>query len=228
MAVSDSIARAASNPVDILLVDTRQLVRTGIERVLTDSGYLAVSDGVGGFDEAIRRARIRQPRIILVNMAGSAVDVLDGVRKIHRQFSEVRVLVLTSESDLIIQERLLQSGVAGVVSNTCSVDELYNAIDTVLDGQRYVSVSLAKKLAERRMPGREGTPFDQLTHRELQILLLVAAGRNAAVIARDLCLTQKTVNSYRNRLLEKLHANTEVELMYLALRYGLVNIPSCA
>jgi two-component system invasion response regulator UvrY len=118
--------------------------------------------------------------------------------------------------------------VAGVVSNTCSVDELYNAIDTVLDGQRYVSVSLAKKLAERRMPGREGTPFDQLTHRELQILLLVAAGRNAAVIARDLCLTQKTVNSYRNRLLEKLHANTEVELMYLALRYGLVNIPSCA
>jgi two-component system invasion response regulator UvrY len=228
MVVSRSFAQAASSSVDILLVDSRQLVRAGIERVLADSGYLAVSAGVAGFDEAIRRARTRPPRVILVNMPGSAVDVLDGVRKIHRQFADIRVLVLTDESDLIIQERLLQSGVAGVISNTCSVDELYVAIQTVLSGQRYVSNSLAQKLAERRMPGGAATPFDQLTHRELQILLLVAGGKNTSAIARDLCLTQKTVNSYRNRLLEKLHAGTEVDLMYLALRYGLVSIPCYA
>lgn len=225
MAVSRSYAQAASSPIDILLVDTRQLVRAGIERVLADSGYLTVSAGVAGFDEAIRIARTRPPRIILVNLPGSAVDVLDGARKIHRQFADIRVLVLTDASDLIVQERLLQSGVAGVVSSTCSVDELYTAIETVLAGQRYVSKSLAQKLAERCMPGSGGTPFDQLTHRELQILLLVAAGKNTSVIARELCLTQKTVNCYRNRLLEKLHAGTDVELMYLALRYGLVTIP---
>jgi len=227
MTISPSFARAVDSPVDVLLVDARQLVREGIERVLSDSGYLSISAGVNSFDAALRHARTRVPDLILVNLPGAAVDVLDGVRKIHRQFAEVPVLVLSGESDLIIQERLLQSGVAGVVCSTCSVDELYQAIDTVLNGERYVSDSLARKLAERQLPGATGTPFDQLTHRELQILLLIAEGRTVSAIARALCLTRKTVNSYRNRLLEKLRAGTEVELMHLALQYGLVNIPCC-
>lgn len=224
MAVSTSLAQLA-RPYDILLVDDRQLVRAGIERILTDSGYLSVSAGVASFDEAIRFARRETPAIILVNLPGCTVDVLDGARKIQRQFNEIRLVVLSDESDLLIQERLLQAGVAGVVSSACSVAELYAAIDSVLGGERYVSDSLAKRLAERRMPGAVHSPFDCLTHRELQILLLVATGKGAATIARELCLTQKTVNSYRNRLLEKLKARTEVELMHLALRHGLVSIP---
>lgn len=225
MVLSRPFVQAEDSPVDILLVDSRQLVRAGIERVLLDSGHLAVCGEAGSCDEAIRLARTRRPRIILVNLPGSTVDVLDGARKIHRQFPDVMVLVLTDESDLIIHERLLQAGVAGCISSFCSVDELFKAIDSVLQGQRYISDSLARKLAERRLPGEGGSPFDQLTHRELQILLLVADGKNTSTIARELCLTQKTVNGYRNRLLEKLHANTEVELMHLAVRHGLVRIP---
>jgi two-component system invasion response regulator UvrY len=203
MASSGSFAQAADRRIEVLLVDSRQLVRAGIERVLTDSGYLTVCGSVAGFDEAIRRARTRPPQLVLVNLPGAAVDVLDGARKMHRQFSSLRMLVLIDESELIVQERLLQTGVAGMVNGNCPVEELYNAIDTLLGG----------------------TPFDSLTHRELQILLLVAAGRSAETIARELCLTRKTVNSYRNRLLEKLQVATDVELMHLALRYGLVRIP---
>lgn len=225
MAATRSTAQAADSPIDILLVDSRQLVRAGIERVLVDSGYLTVCASVSGFDEAIRRARTHLPQLVLVNQPGAAVDLLDGARKMQRQFAAMRMLVLIEPTDLILQERLLQTGVAGMVDSDCSVDELYVAIDTVLGGERYVSNSLAQQLAQRRMPGRARTPIDSLTHRELQILLLVAGGRSAAAIARELCLTRKTVNSYRNRLLEKLHAGTDVELMHLALRYGLVRIP---
>ncbi len=225
MAVSGSFVHAADRPVEVLLVDSRQLVRTGIERVLTDSGYLVVCASVAGFAEAIRCARIQLPQLMLVNLPGERVDVLDGVRKVQRQFSNMRVVILTDPSDLIVQERLLQSGVAGLLNGNCAPEELFVAIDTVMGGQRYVSKSVAQKLAERRMPGRSATPFDGLTHRELQILLLVAAGRSAAAMARELCLTRKTVNSYRNRLLDKLQANTDVELMHLAMRYGLVSLP---
>lgn len=218
-------AQADGNQVEVLLVDARQLARAGIERVLSDSGYLAVSGEAASCDDAIRLARQRTPRIILINLPGATVDVLDGVRKLHRQFPDIRLLVLTEESELIIQERLLQAGVAGCLSSYCSVDELFTAIDTLMRGERYISDSLARKLAERRLPGRESSPFDALTHRELQILMMVAEGKATTAIARNLCLTQKTVNGYRNRLMEKLQARTEVELMHLASRHGLVRIP---
>ena len=106
-----------ADPVDILLVDSRRLVRSGIERVLNDSGYLTVSAGVSNFDEAIRLARSQAPRIMLVNLPGLAVDLLDGARKIQRQFAEISLVVLADEADFIVQERLLQSGVAGIVNS---------------------------------------------------------------------------------------------------------------
>ena len=224
MLVSGPLVQAQQCPVEILLVDSRRLVRSGIVRVLSDSGYLTVSGEASSCDEAIRLARKQPPQLVLVNLPGSTVDVLDGVRKMRRQFPDIGVLVLSDETDLIIQERLLQAGIAGCLSSSCSVEELFGALDAVLRGERYVSDSLARKLAERRLPGNGKTPFDQLTHRELQILLLVSEGKNTSAIARDLCLTQKTVNGYRNRLLEKVRAKTEVELMHLAARHGLVRI----
>jgi two-component system invasion response regulator UvrY len=211
-------------PVQVLLVDSRELVRAGIKRVLSDSGDVAVSAEVASCDEAIRLARQQQPHIVMVSLSGSSVDILDGARKILRQFPDIRVLVLSDESDLIIQERLLKFGVAGCLSSLCSVEELFAAIDTVLKGERYISDSLAQKLAQRRLAGHESSPFDELTHRELQILLLVAEGKDTPTIAKALCLSRKTVNGYRNRLLAKFHMQTEVELMHLAIRHGLVRV----
>ena len=122
------------------------------------------------------------------------------------------------------RKRLLQAGVSGCVSNLCSVEELFAAIETVVKGERYISDSLARKLAERRLPGHRGSPFDKLTQRELQVFLLVAEGSSTSAIARELCLSRKTVNGYRNRVLGKLHVQTEVELMHLAIRPGLVKV----
>ncbi|MEN8803213.1 MAG: response regulator transcription factor [Thiogranum sp.] len=224
MAALTPSTQAEDNPVDILLVDSRQLVQAGIERVLSDSGHLTVSDAAANCNEAIRLARRQQPQIIMINLPASSVEVLDGAGKILRQFPDVPVLVLADESDLIMQERLLRAGVAGCVSSLCSVEELFAAIETVLKGERYISDSLARKLAERRLPGREGSPFDQLTHRELQVFLLVAEGNSTLAIAKQLCVTRKTVNGYRNRVLEKLHMQTEVGLMHLAIRHGLVKV----
>ena len=217
-------SKKADKPVQVLLVDSRELVRAGIKRVLSDSDEVTVSGEVASCDEAIRLARQQQPHIVMVSLPGSSVDILDGARKIRRQFPDIRLLILSDESDLVIQERLLNCGVAGCLSSLCAVEELFAAIDTVMKGERYISDSLAQKLAQRRLPGHEGSPFDALTHRELQIFLLVAEGKNTATIAKELCLSRKTVNGYRNRLLAKFHMQTEVELMHLAIRHGLVRV----
>lgn len=225
MAVLRPVARAEDSPIDVLLVDSRRLVRQSIQRLLSDSDYLAVTGEASNCDEAIRLARTCQPHIVILNLPGATVDVLDGARKLGRQFPDIRVLVLADEADIIIQERLLQAGVAGCVSSGCSLEELVVAIDSVLAGERYISDVLAQKLAERRLPGQGGSPFDQLTHREMQILLLVVEGKSTRTIARELCLTQKTVNGYRHRLLEKLGVGTEVALTHLAIREGLIRVP---
>ena len=225
MAVLRPFARAEDNPVDVLLVDSRRLVRQSIQRLLSDSDHLSVTGEASSCDEAIRLARTCQPHVVILNLPGASVDVLDGARKLERQFPEIHVLVLADEADILIQERLLQAGVAGCISSGCSLEELISAIDTILSGERYLSDVLAQKLAERRLPGQAGSPFDQLTHREMQILLLVVEGKNTRSIARALCLTQKTVNGYRHRLLEKLNVGTEVALTHLAIREGLIRIP---
>ncbi|VAW78048.1 hypothetical protein MNBD_GAMMA15-1727 [hydrothermal vent metagenome] len=225
MAVLRPYARAEDNPVDVLLVDSRRLVRQSIQRLLSDSDFLAVTGEAASCDEAIRLARTCQPHVVILNLPGANVDVLDGARKLGRQFPDIRVLVLADEADIIIQERLLQAGVAGCITSSCSLEELISAIDAVLAGERYLSDVLAKKLAERRLPGQSISPFDQLTHREMQILLLVVEGKNTRSIARELCLTQKTVNGYRNRLLEKMGVDTEVAMTHLAVLEGLIRIP---
>ncbi len=220
-----SAAQIIDDPVELLLVDNRQLVRAGIERVLEDSGYRVASGEATSCDDAIRLIRNRRPRIVLVNLQTSSVDVLDGVRKMLRQVPSIQVLVLVEEADLMVLERLLRAGVSGCVCSRCSIDELRTAIKEVLGGKCYLSDTLAGKLAERRLPDAGTSVFDRLTHRELQILLLLAQGKKASIIARDLCLARKTVNGYRNRLLEKLHAGTDVELMHLAARHGLISVP---
>lgn len=225
MAVSRRSLEVETDPIRILLVDRSKLVRSAIERVLCDAGFVVVAGDANSCNAAIRLARKQQPQVILVNLPDSSVELLDGARKIHRQFPQVQILVLTELNDSVIQERLLHVGVAGCISSGCDAEELFTAINTVLQGRRYLSGSLAQKLAERRLAGNEARFFDKLTHRELQILLLVAEGRNTSSIARELCLTQKTVNGYRNRLLEKLQVRTEVELMHVALLHGLVRIP---
>lgn len=210
----------------MLLVENRQLVRAGLQRVLEDTGCFQVSAAVADCDEAIRMIRKQLPDVIIVNLYGSLAGLLDGARKLRRQFPKLRLLVMAPEHDLIIQDRLLQFGVAGCIDSHCSIDELMAAVDVICRGGRYISDRLAQQLAGYRLPGDNSLPFDELTHRELQILLLVAEGKNTLSIARELCLTQKTINTYRNRLLDKLGIETDVGLVHLALEHGLVRLPT--
>ncbi|HHJ14204.1 MAG TPA: response regulator [Gammaproteobacteria bacterium] len=223
MSVTRPAARAEDAPIDILLVDPHRLVRQSLQRLLSDFEGVLVRGEVASCDEAIRLARKACPRVVLLNLGGA--EVLEGARKLARQFPGVQVLVLADEADLVIQERLLQGGVAGCISNQAGREELHQALSAIMSGQRYISESLARRLAERRLPGGAASPFEGLSHREMQILLLVVEGKSTRAIARELCLTQKTVNGYRHRLLVKLGVETEVGLVHLAIREGLLRIP---
>jgi two-component system invasion response regulator UvrY len=224
MAVIKPASQLQQQSVSILLVESRQLLRAGLQRVLEDASKVRVLAGVANFDEAIRETRKQQPDIIIASVHSSVTGLLDGARKLCRQFPKVSLLIIAQEEELVIPDRLLQSGIAGCIDSRCSIEELLMAVDSLSHGGRYISDNMAQQLATFRVPGENSVPFAELTHRELQILLLVAEGRNTQGIARELCLTQKTINTYKNRMLDKLGVDTDVALVHLAIRHGLVHL----
>ena len=123
----------------------------------------------------------------------------------------------------IQQARLLQIGAAGYITKGSSMDEMVQAIRAVRSVQRYISPEIASCLAFRHVnTDKDESPFESLSERELQVMLMITKGTKVQDIADKLCLSPKTVNSYRYRIFEKLGVKNDVELTLLAIRHGLV------
>lgn len=211
-------------PIRVLLVDDHALVRAGIRRLLEDAGNVTVISESANTQEAMQATRRERPDVVLMGMNGLCLAVLDGARRFQRQFPAVKLVVMSVDASMVIPDRLVQSGIQGCLTKNCTEEELLEALHTVHRGERYISLQLARQLADKRLSDEPRSPFELLSHRELQVALLVSQGRNTAQIAETLCLTGKTVNGYRCRIMDKLGVRTEVQLTHLALRHGVIEL----
>jgi len=209
--------------IKVLLVDDHELVRIGIKRLLQDvSGMKVVGESATG-EEAIRLAKSLIPDVVLMDVQMPGIGGLEATRKMIRHNPDLKVLALTVCDDEPYPSRLLQAGAAGYITKGCAPDEMIRAIRTVHVGQRYISSEIAQQLALKRFAKDEDSPLDILSERELQIMLMITSGQKVQEISEKLCLSPKTVNSYRYRIFEKLGINSDVELTLLSIRLGLVD-----
>jgi two-component system, NarL family, invasion response regulator UvrY len=211
-------------PIRVLLVDDHALVRAGIRRLLEDAGNVIVINESGNSQDAMQAARQERPDVVLMGMNGLCLAVLDGARRFQRQIPAAKIVVMSVDASMVIPDRLVQSGVQGCLTKNCTEVELLEALETVHRGERYISLQLARQLANKRLSTDPKSPFELLTHRELQVALLVTQGKSTTQIAKTLCLTGKTVNGYRSRIMDKLGVRTEVQLTHLALRHGVIEL----
>jgi two-component system invasion response regulator UvrY len=116
----------------------------------------------------------------------------------------------------------MDAGASGYLTRDCDEAELLLAIKTVAGGRRYIGSEAAKLLALSVLPGASGSPFEELSAREMEVMLKLSDGRRIPDIASLMCLSPKTVSTYKYRILGKLGARSEVEMMRMAMRYGLV------
>jgi len=208
--------------IKVLLVDDHELVRIGIKRLLQDvTGIKVIAESPSG-EEAIRLAKSVIPDVVLMDVQMPGIGGLEATRKMIRHNPDLKVLALTVCDDEPYPSRLLQAGAAGYITKGCDPDEMIRAIRTVHAGQRYISSEIAQQLALKRFSKDEKSPLDILSERELQIMLMITSGQKVQEISDKLCLSPKTVNSYRYRIFEKLSINSDVELTLLAIRLGLV------
>ncbi len=207
-----------------MVVDDHDLVRTGITRMLADIDGLQVIGQAESGEECLRRVRELKPDVVLMDVRMPGIGGLEATRKLLRSFPDMRVIAVTACEDDPFPTRLLQAGAAGYLTKGAALEEMVHAIRRVFAGERYLSPQIAQQLALKPFQTPiDSTPFDLLSEREIQIALMIASCQKVQAISDKLCLSPKTVNTYRYRIFEKLGIDSDVELALLAVRHGMVD-----
>ncbi|HCJ27878.1 MAG TPA: two-component system response regulator UvrY [Pseudomonas sp.] len=210
--------------IRVLVVDDHDLVRTGISRMLADIDGLQVIGQAESGEAAIKKSRELKPDVVLMDVKMPGIGGLEATRKLLRSHPDIKVIAVTICEEDPFPTRLLQAGAAGYLTKGAALDEMIQAIRMVFAGQRYISPQIAQELALKSFqPKVNGSPFDLLSEREIQIALMIANCQKVQTISDKLCLSPKTVNTYRYRIYEKLSVTSDVELALLAVRHGMVD-----
>lgn len=187
-------------------------------------GYQVVGDAKSG-EEAVTKARILKPDVVLMDVKMPGMGGLEATKKLLTVNPVIKIIAVTACDDDLYPTRLMQAGAVGYVTKGAEFTEITDAIDKVTRGDLYMSNSIAQQLALKTFSGgaAQESPFEKLSQRELQTAMLIANGQKVNDIANTFCVSPKTVNSYRYRIFEKLAINSDVELTLLAVKHNLLD-----
>ena len=210
--------------IQILIIDDQALVRTGLRHILDQSNEITKITEASSGEAALKRCRKICPDVILLSVNLPGLTGFEVTRKLKCSHPRARVIVLAKHAKPPYPMRMMDAGASGYLTRDCDADELLLAIKTVAGGQRYIGSEAAKQLALSMLCGSaSGSPFEDLSAREMEVMLKITDGRRIPDIASLMCLSPKTVSTYKYRILGKLGARSEVELVRMAMRYGLVD-----
>jgi two-component system, NarL family, invasion response regulator UvrY len=206
----------------VLIADDHTVVRVGIKEILREALGKVEFGEAETAEQALEHAwKEHWAAVILdVTMPGrSGIDILE---EIKRERPRLPVLILSVHPEEQFARRALKAGASGYLTKDALAEELVRAVRKVLAGGRYVSASLAEKLASDLTQASDRPRHEDLSNREFQILRMIAAGRSTKEIAHELSLSVKTVSTYRARILLKLDLSTNAEIIRYALQHRLV------
>jgi two-component system invasion response regulator UvrY len=209
--------------IRVLLVDDHKLVRTGVRKILEAADGIDVIGEASSGEEGIQLARKLRPDIILMDMHMPGIGGLEATRKLLASLPILKVIGVSVQANDPFPSRLLEAGALGYLTKDCAAEEIVAAVKQVYQGKRYLTADVARELAMAMVSGRgTDSPFESLSQREMQVMLMVTRGQSVQDISVRLSLSPKTVSTYRSRLFQKLDVNNDIELMRLAIRYGVI------
>lgn len=206
----------------ILVADDHNVVRRGLQQIITMRPGWSVAGEVSSGDEvlpALRREHI-DALILDVTLGGrSGIDLLAQIRA---EFPALPILMFSMHAEEQYAIRCLRAGASGYVQKDRSPEELIEAIERVASGRTYVSDTVAEQLAAELIHRPAGQPHERLSAREFEVFRLIASGQTATEIAEILHLSVKTVSTYRSRILQKTGFRTNADMIAYAIRSGLI------
>jgi DNA-binding NarL/FixJ family response regulator len=209
--------------IRVAIVDDHAMVRAGLKEFLSTEVDMRVTAECSNAREALDVVRQEQADVILLDISMPGNSGVDALQAIKLRAPNLPVLMLSSFPEEHYATTLLRQGAAGYLNKEADPEEITRAIRTVALGRRYLSSTVAERLAAELVePGRQKAPHELLSEREFQVFLHLAKGETVGAIAKSMSLTVKTVSTYRSRVMEKMALNSNSDLTYYAMKNGLI------
>ncbi|HEX6733266.1 MAG TPA: response regulator transcription factor [Azonexus sp.] len=206
----------------LAIVDDHEIVRAGFREMLADESDVVIAFEAASGEEALARLQDTGCDVLLLDLGLPGQSGVDVLRTLRQRHADLRVLVLTGYPEERYALTMIRHGADGYLCKECGQAELVQAVRTVAQGRRYLSLHMAGLLAGTVAGAVATAPHEQLSERELQVFLRLARGQSVTEIGDILHLSIKTVSTYRSRLLDKLGLASNAELAAYALRNGLL------
>jgi two-component system, NarL family, invasion response regulator UvrY len=206
----------------ILLADDHPMVRAGLRRILSeDRSVTEIGEAASG-SETLEKLRLQSWDLLILDINMPDRSGLDILRNVRATYADTKVLVLSGLSERQYALNVLKAGASGYLPKECAPNDLLQAMRAVLQGRRYVSPQIAELLVTDLESDNDQPLHGRLSEREFQVFYKLASGRSVSAIGNELCLSVKTVSTYRSRILEKMNLRTNADITTYALRNQII------
>lgn len=207
--------------IRILIADDHFIVREGLKQIVSEVSDMIVLDEARDGQEALKKALTKDFEIVILDISMPIKSGLDVLKELKEKKPSTNVLVLSVHPEEHYAVRVLKAGAAGYLTKESAPDELVMAIRKISQGRKYITMSLAEKLAGEIKKPADAPLHSVLSEREFRVLCMIAAGRSIKEISEELFLSIKTVSTYRSRILKKMGFRNNSELIRYSIENGL-------
>jgi DNA-binding NarL/FixJ family response regulator len=205
----------------IVLVDDHAVVRAGVRRLLEQEPLFEVIGEAESGEKAYQIFGELKPDMMVMDLSMPGMGGLEAIRRILMRYEKAKILVLSMHEDLSSANQALKLGAKGYLTKNTLADDLVKSIETVTQGDVFLSDEIAKKMAMQSISGNQD-PVHELSAREFEIFRLLAEGLDIDAIASTLNISSKTVSNYQTMIKQKLDINTPIELIRYAIKVGVI------
>lgn len=210
--------------INICLSDPQELFRAGIDYLFDNYKFIKLITSVSNGKEMLPTQQ-QAVDVYIISSAIADISVVTLIKRILRSDPKAKILILANETNPILARQYLQAGARGYLAKTNSEAQFIEVIKKIsADKIVVLPPELIHGYSEETLSNKIATPFESLSNREMDILLLMAKGKSIKEISKLLHLSPKTISTYKGRIYEKLNINTSMELFLLAIKYGLINL----
>jgi two-component system, NarL family, invasion response regulator UvrY len=209
--------------IKIIIADDHSVVRQGLIQIISEVSNMEVSDEASNGNELFKKVLKNNYDIIILDIKMPGTNVIDLIKNLKLHKAHIPILILSMYPEEQYAVRVLKAGASGYLTKESAPNELVSAIQKIANGGKYVSAKLAEQLADQLGDDSEKPKHEILSDREFQVFQMISSGKSVKGISEDLKLSEKTVSTYRSRVLQKMKLNNNAELTHYAFKHSLVD-----